>query len=494
MRPRTVLIGLLLLSLALLTPAVVLGAEQANGEAAVVQPEQSENATIERIEAWQAPANATVFDDAADVRSAIEGGTLSRATGINGSHGLVVEMELRGFEGAVADANGSTSTERFRTALGKHGGLEIRQTDMGPNQAPLSVDALDGTGVTVHPDAANGTYYLSIDLGDASLVRNGSPGDFQRSGTHEFDVLAHLEANTTLTAERAVAMTAVAPRDASVETAPDDRVQLRPLPDQTVTGTTNIGAGSTVTVVVRGETNPDTDANESFRLLREATVGMTEDRFRHEGQFATTLDLRDVSPAATDVTVDVRIGNRSLLDQPVPARVNDYRASIDARDVVLAGGSAGVTVDGSLSAGGFLVLREGSPDGRLLGHSPYLEPGDSGTTVFLDRPTVAADVVVVAYRDANHNEWFDGVDTDRPYPGDGTTDTARIDVDLTATATPGPTETGTTPGAGTPGTPRSGEEPTTTQSSGSTGIGGTILPALGVLIAGVLFVALASVR
>lgn len=511
MRPRTLLVGLLLLSLALLTPAVVLGVEGTSTKATILQSEQSENATVERIEAWQTSADGTTFEDATDVRSAIEGGALSRATGINGSHLLVVEMELPGFEDAVAGVSGST-TERFRTALAEHGDLEIRQTDMGPNQLPLYVDALNGTGVTVYPDYANGTYYASIDLDEALLVRSGSPADFQRGGTHEFDVQARLDGDSPLTAEKRVAITAVVPRDASVETAPDGRVQLRPLPDQTVTGTANVGVGSSVTVVVTGESNPGTDANESFRLARETTIRVTGDQFRYEGRFDATLDVTDVSPAATNVTVDVRIDGRSLLDTPVPARVNSYRASVATTDVVRGGGSAGVTVTASLSAGGFLALHERSPDGRVLGHSQYLEPGDNRVSIYLDEPTETDGAVVVAHRDANHNEWFDGADTDTPYAGHGATDTVALALQ-TGPASPTPTDappgptptvtptdsgtpptTGTTPDDGTPATPRSSGDPTATGSSGDPDIGGAILPVVGLLIAGVLLVALVRGR
>lgn len=512
MRPRTLLVGLLLLSLALLTPAVVLGVEGTSVKAAILQSEQSENATVERIEAWQTSADGTTFEDAADVRSAIEGGTLSRATAINGSHLLVVEMALPGFEESVADASGST-TERFRTALAEHGDLEIRQTDMGPNQLPLYVDALNGTGVTVYPDYANGTYYASIDLDEALLVRSGSPSSFQRSGTHKFDVRARLDGDSPLTEEMSVAMAAVAPREASVQTAPDGRVQLRPLPDQTVSGTANVGVGSSVTVVVTGESNPETDANESFRLVREATIRVTEDRFRYEGRFDATLDVTDLSPAATNVTVDVRIDGRSLLDTPVSARVNSYRASVATADVVRGGGSAGVTVTASLSAGGFLTLHERSPDGRIVGHSQYLEPGDNRVTVYLNEPTGPDSVVVVAHRDVNHNEWFDGADTDTPYAGQGATDTAAFDLQVPSPVTPTPTDTppgptptvtptesGTTPATGTtpddetPGVSGSDGDPTATGSSGDPDIGGAVLPVIGLLIAGVLLVAVVRAR
>jgi len=153
------------------------------------------------------------------------------------------------------------------------------------------------------------------------------------------------------------------------------------------------------------------------------------------------------------VGVTVRIDGRSLLDQPVPVRVNSYSASVATTDVVLGGGSAGVTVTASLSAGGFLALHEGSTD------------------------TVAFDVQVP--------------DSGTPTPTDtppGPTPTA------TPTETGTPPTDGTTPDNGTPGTPLSDGDSTATESLGDPDIGGTILPVIGLLIAGALLVAFVRVR
>jgi hypothetical protein len=503
MQPRTVAIALLMLSLALLVPAVVVG-----------ETDTDENATLDRTEAWQAPASEAGFDDAADVRAAIDGGRLSRATEVNATHLLVVELGLRGFDEALGAADGSTTTGRFQAALREHGDLEIQQTNMGPNRAPLAVDALNGTGVTVYPDATNDTYYLVIDLANTTALRNDSPTELSERREYEFDVGATLAADSPLTAGEQRAMTAVAPREVSVDTAADGRVQLRPLPNQTVSGTTNLGTGSTVRVVLSGESNPQTDANESFRLARETTVDVVDDRYRYEGGFTATFDATDVSPRATNVTVDVRARNRSILDRSVSGRVNGDSASVAARDVVEDGGSAGVTVNGSLSAGGFFVLHAETADGPVVGHSPYAEPGEETATVYVNRPIDADELVVVAHRDANHNQWFDGPATDVPYSGPGTADAVQFDVELpgsnapggpdstptptvtptTTPAEPTPTPTATQPNGTSPDDATPGSGTTETDQPGSSSPGGTVLPALGVLSVVLLLVVLVRAR
>lgn len=130
-----------------------------------------------------------------------------------------------------------------------------------------------------------------------------------------------------------------------------------------------------------------------------------------------------------------------MLDAPVPAVVADRRASVETHEVVEDEEIAGVNVTTSLSAGGFVVLFEESADGPVVGFTPYLDRGTHTETVYLAQPTDADELVVVGYRDANHNEWFDGPDVDSPYTDGEPVDTVQIDVDLSGTDLPGDTPT-----------------------------------------------------
>ncbi|MFP4627349.1 MAG: hypothetical protein ACLFNI_12275 [Natronomonas sp.] len=268
--------------------------------------EPDDAAEITYLEAWQAPGNETSFDEAVDVQSAIDDGSMTRATGLDGTDMLVIEMRIRGFDEAVRTANGSSTTDQFQHALSAHGTLEISQTDMGPQKAPLEIDALDETGVTVFPDAANETYYLSIDLDDAVVTRNGDTEALDTERTHRFAIVAQLDTNSSLRTTNDSAATAIEPRSATVDTAADGSVHVRPQPNETVSGTTNFGTGSTITLVLSGESNPETAANESFHVTSEATVRQSDGGFRYEGTFDSTFDLTDVATSATNTIFDVR--------------------------------------------------------------------------------------------------------------------------------------------------------------------------------------------
>jgi len=434
---------------------------------AVVAPASvATDASLDRVGAWQAPANATDLDDAADVRSAIDDGSLSRATGVDNEDTLVLGIEIRGFAGAVSDANGSNTTDRVLSALSEHGDLVVLQTNPGASQRPAHVHVLDGRGVRAFADAANDTYYVVMDLDEVRATRgeDGDEVDLTRS-PYSFIVRAELAADSPLTEERQRAVTSVEPRSASVETAPDGRVHVQPSSNLTLSGTTNVGSGWPVTVVLAGDDDPDTATDESFESTRQATVELPEEvGFHYEGTFDVTFDEDAVAIGAENVTVDARLDGGSLLDEPIPVEVADRRASVAISGEGEDGQFTGVTVNTSLSAGGFLVLHEESMDGPVVGHTEYLDPGEHTVSAYVSEPTDADEVVVVAHRDANHNEWFDGPDVDPAYAGDDPDDaitlaptqspttteseTASSRTDTTSSPTDAPSSSATTPGFG----------------------------------------------
>lgn len=392
---------------------------------AVAVTDSTAEASIEYLEAWQTPDDEVTLQNAGDIQSAIQDGTLSRATGLTANDTLVVELEIPGFEGAVDGANGSTETERFQNALSAHGDLEIHQTNMGPNQAPLRIDVFNSSGVTVFSEGD--TYYAVVDISDARLMRNDIEDDLYHEKAYTFSIEATLSAESDVTDDGDTAATAVDERSVSVVTEPDGRLQFRPQPNQTIMGTTNLGTGSTVTLVLSGESNPETETDESFELTRRVTVGHPSDSYRYEGPFAGSFDLRSVPTAATNVTLDVRTDGESLLTEAVPVVLADRSATVSAIDVVNETGFAAVNVTAELSAGGFVVLHAGSGDGPVVGHSQYLDRGDHTVNVYLNQPTTTDKLVVVAYHDANYNEWFDGVDVEQAYPSEEPVDSILFD-------------------------------------------------------------------
>jgi hypothetical protein len=401
--------------------------------------------SLDRVGVWQAPTNATDFDDASDVRAAVTNGSLTRATGVNNNDTLVVGIQIRGFSDVVATANGSNTTERFLSAMSNHGDLLVEQTNPPPSFPAMQVHVLNGTGVTVLPDAANNTYYIVVDLDKAHITR-GEDGDgvSLERGPTEFIVRTELAADSPLTEDRQYAVASVDSRRASIETAPDDTVHIEAASNVTISGTTNVGTGWPVTVALTGDDNSDTSANESFRLTKEAVVQPSDERnYHYERTFATAFEREAVPTAAENVTADVRYDGRSLLDEPVPVVLNDPRAAVKIDEVGEAGNITTLSVDASLSAGGFLVLHEESAAGPVVGHTKYLDSGKHAVSVYSSEPIDTDEVVVVAHRDANHNEWFDGPDLDQAYAEKDPDDA--ITLGPTGSPTPMETTTASTP-------------------------------------------------
>ncbi|WP_137285872.1 DUF7282 domain-containing protein [Halorussus salinisoli] len=400
---------------AVLLSAVVMSAIVPVGIAA---PRVTSNeASLERIGVWQAPTNVTDFDDASDVRTAITDGTLTRATSVTHDDTLVMGIQMRGFTDIVSAANGSNVTEQFQSAMSTHGDLLVEQTNPPPSRQAMQVHVLNWTGVTVLPDDANDTYYVVVDLDEARITR-GEDGDRESldHGPYEFIVRAELAADSPLTEDRQYAVAPVDSRKASLETAPDGKVHVEAGSNLTVSGTTNVGTSWPVTVVLSGDDNADTSANESFQVTREATVQPSEERNRHYRRtFDTAFDRETVPITAENVTVNVRFAGRSLLDEPVPVALADPRASVTVDGIYEDGNITALSVNASLSVGGFLVLHEESADGTVVGHTKYLGSGEHAVSVYSSEPIDADEVVVVAHRDSNHNEWFDGPNRDRAY-------------------------------------------------------------------------------
>lgn len=382
--------------------------------------------SLKRVGTWQAPKDATDFDDAAGVRAGIGKGTVTRATAVNASHVLLVQVDASGLAGAIAAADGSNATARFRSVLDEHGDVEVVQhlSTVGIHEEPARLHVLDGPGVEVLPDAGNGTYFVVVDPEAANLTRGDRDAAIDHVTPYDgdgmrFDVTVGLAAASPLTDRAENASAVVAPRRASVSTAPDGNVHLDPATDQTVSGTTNLGTGWNVTVVLDGDDDPATEPDESFRLTREPAVeSPTESSYRNARPFEGDFDLSAVPEASRNVNVDVRLDGRSLLDAPVPVTVAAPRASVGVDEIGSDARHTAATVTASLSTGGFIVLHEESANGPVVGHSEYLVAGDHTVTVYVGEPTEADDLVVVAHRDANHNEWFDGPGTDLAY-GEG---------------------------------------------------------------------------
>ncbi|WP_158059291.1 DUF7282 domain-containing protein [Halorussus halophilus] len=388
-------------------------------------PSLENEVSIDHVGTWQAQANETDFHNASAVSTAINDGSLSRATGVNDDDLLVVELKIPSFADAVDAANGTTTTERFLTAMSEHGDLTITQTNPGPSRQAMTLDVLNGTGVRVFADATNSTYFVVLELDKVRPTRgNEVDKDALEYEPTPFLVRATLAADSPLTEDRQRAIAPVETRWASIETTPDGMVHVNTQSNLTISGKTNVGTGWPVTVVLTGSDNPDTASNESFRLTREATVEPPKpESYPYEGSFNATFRRGTIPPTAENVTLRVRLDKRSLLDESVPVEVAGQRASLTVNRVQRDGELKRVSVTASLSAGGFLVLHNGSADGPVVGQTKFLDSGKHTVAVYNNKPVDVDEIVVVAHQDTNHNEWFDGPSVDRTYTGSDQQDT-----------------------------------------------------------------------
>lgn len=449
--------------------------------------------SLERIGTWQAPRDETTIEEVTDLRAGIDDGTFGRATAVNESHLLVAGIEITGLEGALAKARGENVTTRFRNAVDRHGHLEVVQhpDTVGTMVDPAVVHVLDGPGVRVLADARNDSYFVLVDPAEVRLTQGDREVDPERVAPYDADgmwlqVRAGIASESPLADEDERAAAVVAPRSASLSTAPDGAVHVASGTTRTISGATNVGTGWNVTVVVTGEDDPATDADESFRLTRKGAVEIPDEgSYRYAGGFDVSVGVPGVPPG-TSATVDVRFENRSLLEEPVPLVVEQRRASVAATGVGRDGEFTTVEVTASLSTGGFVVLHGESRDGPVVGHSDYLDAGDHTVEVYVGEPTDPEAVVAVTYRDDDHDEWFDGPGLEEPY-----SEGEPADVIVLETPHPTASPTPATPVTPTP-TPATPVTPTDTPQEP---FGDATTPGFGVTVAVVaLFVALAARR
>jgi len=422
---------LLVVLLVLATVAPTVGTAQAAGDA-----------SIERIGAWQAPSDEITIENASDVRTAIANGTLERGTGLAVNDTLVVELTMPGFQSAVSDAGGSNTTERFLTALSSHGDLVIRQWEdsLTTHGVPLRLDPFGG-GVQIVADQGNATYYLVTEFDELERVEDGSSFIDPHEERVPLTVEATLFANSSFVDQRQRVVAPVHDRQASVVTGLDDLIYGIPDANLTVVGGTDVGTGQRLVVAVEGRDDPETTTDESFRRIRTATVDLADGsayETHEKGTFATTFDLPQVSTAATNITVDVRLDDRSLLEAPVAVDVTDPAGDVAVERVQSNDSRTAVVTNASLSDGGFLALHNGTATGPVVGHTPFLDAGNHTTAVYGDRPVDPDNLVAVAHYDVNRNEWFDGPKTDSVYSNGDAADPVR-----STTTTPTPTTTTT---------------------------------------------------
>lgn len=403
-RALTIVIAILLVTTAIPTGAAVgptaappVDDEAATSSSAVTEDANS-TASVEGLRTWVAP-KAAELTTLRDLQTAKASGNLTRNRVVSERDTLVFELRGSGLEDVIADQPGPNATARFFAAFdGTVGNVTVRHLHPGASQAPAVLDLRNHTATTVVPDPGNETYYVVVDLPDASMDGlNGDELHWSELRSGEYRATIELAATSALAGPNESVATELSVR---VPTAHFDaphgtrRVFVAPAADQTVAGTTPVAPGTDLTVRIYDDLGNRLDSE---------TVTV-QNGTGEQNYFAATFDFADFSPGQ-NVTVTVELaGGRMLLGsrtgqegtrgvvEPLDASVNLTRRGLT---------DSGVVVENAiLSHGGYVAVHHDSADGEVLARSEAIAPGETyGRFLELDVALESnTTLVVVAHR------------------------------------------------------------------------------------------------
>lgn len=374
---------------------------------------------------------------------------------------LLLRIQTPGLEEAVRAQPGNSTTQQF-VSLIESDEADLLVSQFGArDEIPRAIDTTDTSAMAVVP-AGNNTYDVVIDLDaiEATLDanRNDRADDDETVGVASGDTY---RANFTFDEYQLERVFGVFP--VAVIFLPDqpgNNPILRPAPNQTIQAQTTLAPGTVLGVEVT------VDSEDVFRRRQEVTVTN-----RSQSEFEARFDLRD-APDGVDISVVVDDDDRII--GATSGRIPALRASLtlpsraDQRDRIPVSSV-------SFSQGGFLIVRDGGPDGTIVANR-YLSAGNyTDLSILLARAAETESLVVTAYADLDADQVFDAGGTDRPYRVDGTPVRARIQLPgttptatRTTTTTSSRTATPTDTETSTPTARRVTSPPTTTTTDSQT--------------------------
>ena len=351
---------------------------------------------------------------------------------------LVVSVRSQELAADLANASGSTLTDRFAATQRDGSRLRLVQTNPTVEREPVAFDLTDAANVTVVDGDGAATYHVVVDT-EAVVMGYGSPGDddFGESVPDlgpEMEFYAGFDGHDW-TAETPNRTIEVADTDVTVPTDPGDgTLRLEPGTNVSVAGRTTLPPGTSVTVTLDGPSGGPVASDVT-------AVERTDEGDAVAFRFTASLDLPDATGEGYSLRV---VSNGTTLAESVPVTVVPREASLTVENDTTRWGTRIEHVN--LTHGGFVVLRVGGVDGPILGVSDYETADRRDSNVqFRDAVENRTTVVAVAYRDVNHNGEFD--DADEPYRENGTPVTATAVVrpaQETVVDTPATTATPTT--------------------------------------------------
>jgi PGF-CTERM protein len=375
-----------------------------------LRPRETESHAI-----WTAPESTTPGDlDVSAVYSSI-GSSITETDEVVKGDDVVHQITASGIEGAV-QYHGGINSGPFS--------VTVEQAESDPN---ADVKELSYNNNATISDPANDTYFVAYDTAGDDNANTGDTYDAEFTITGDGYPLADDD-------QTASASFDIVEVSGSLDTNDNDEIILESSAGQEVTGETNLAPGTDLRVRIASQTTAS-----PYRQRPQATV-------QSDGTFSVTADLSNVDPG-TELEVAVLGPNGDELNSYDGTVAEAPTASVTFDDQT-SNGTTVTVASVTMSDGGFIAIHNGSASGAVIGHSEYLEAGNSeNVEITLDEP-LSADGTLVAmpHLDTNNNSEyeFDGGSTDAPYTGEGepVTSGAAITVEET-TETPTDTETET---------------------------------------------------
>jgi hypothetical protein len=454
----TCLLAVLLITAGIPVAGISAAPSVATASESVATASASDEVTLHDLNTWVAPSSADL-SNRSTVVAAAKSGNLNRSETVTPNDTLVLELRASGLEGVLDGQNGSNATERFFGLLEDPAfELRIEQRNPPPSLATAEIHLAEYDSTRVVTDPVNDSYYLVVDPAATNVTRGTREAEL-RPG-QEYEANFSLAGSSALAAngtESATTNFVVVEPAAELSTAGAEREFAVPAPNQTISGTTTLPPGSEVTVELRL-------ADGDRRFAETVRVQYDSDGV---GRFGTAFDFSDV-PDGTNLTADVRAESYPDL-------------GFDATHVVVAEPTAraeigtvtanGVSLDATLSHGGFVAVHRDSPDGELLGYSHLLDPeaDESAYVNFVPDLESNATLVAVAYRDADRDGEFDP-EVDEPYVSGDSAVAEAVEFTVETTTTAESTDEGTTtiPSTTLPTTDAPMPDETTGNSAGET--------------------------
>ncbi|MFB6083881.1 MAG: BGTF surface domain-containing protein [Halorientalis sp.] len=416
------------------------GSELDVGTIQIVKPQ------VVGINSWTMPGekfSAVEEDETAEIYEYVNAGELTKDNSIAKGDVLVYQIRSTSMFGALKFVQ-ATDSSSYASALntisdpGTTANFKFRvQQTEGTTQANQQEKVLDlgdsvNNGVKVVPDERNSSLFVVMQVGNLQLARDSDFADGTVDGQANLNMKAgeaYVANWTTFDASDIGSSTQSVTDKASIveqsinfDTGTGDVIRVNAATGQVISGTTTVAPGTELNIRLRS-------TGDSPFLEDQSTV------VTQNGTFSVTFDLSDRAQNASFVAnaqgFDSEYATPGVIGQAPTADVTFENQTVQ---------NGMVSVQATLSQGGFVSIRSGSPSGDIVGTSGYLEPGTS--TVQIDVGTVSSETTLyaVAHMDTNGNQALDFPGADGPYTLNGS---AVSDSAVISPPAQGPTDTET---------------------------------------------------